>query len=264
MPADAPADRFDSTEPYYAAHRPGYGDRVLDYLASHFGLDADTRVLDLGCGAGQLAVPLAARTGEVVGVDPNAAMLEHAREFADSEDATNVEWLVGSDADLQGLAADIGTVRLATIGRAFHWMEQGRTLDHLHSLTADGGGVAIVTDREWLTRGTRDWQAAIHDTATDYLGDVPERTGPVSYDDDPWGELVAEHGFADVETRTFDLRREWSVEDALGYVFSLSFCAPASLGTDQSAFAADVRERLAAHDDPLVEETAVEVIAGRT
>lgn len=263
MPADAPATRFDSTEAHYAAHRPGYGERAVRYLADRFDLGAETRVLDLGCGTGQLAVPLAAHAGSVVGVDPNGTMLEYAREHADSEGRENVEWLLGSDADLPGLAADVGTVRLATMGRSFHWMDQGATLDHLHGLTDDDGGVAVVSDGEWLVRGTRDWQDAVYGTVTDYLDDVPDRTGPVSHDDDPWDELVADHGFDDVETRVFEFRREWRADDVVGYVFSLSYCAPSAFGDDADAFAADVRERLAAYDDPLVEDVAVQVITGR-
>ncbi|WP_336038017.1 class I SAM-dependent methyltransferase [Halobacterium yunchengense] len=261
MPPEPPAVRFESTESYYAAHRPGYGDAVVRYLVDRFDL-AGERALDLGCGPGQLAVPLAAHASEVVGVDPNPAMLDHARERAGAAGRENVRWLAGSDADLAGLAADVGTVRLATMGRAFHWMDQGRTLDHVHALTDDAGGVAIVTDGEWLVRGTEPWQDAVYDAVTEHLEDVPERTGPVDYDD-PWDELVADHGFRDVETRTFDLEREWTVEDAVGYVFSLSYCAPDDFGDEQAAFADDVRDRLADFDAPLSQTATVEVVAGR-
>ncbi|WP_353615266.1 MULTISPECIES: class I SAM-dependent methyltransferase [unclassified Mycobacterium] len=42
------------------------------------GLDGAGRLLDLGCGTGQLALPLAGHVTEAVGVDPEADMLTEA------------------------------------------------------------------------------------------------------------------------------------------------------------------------------------------
>ncbi|WP_431874551.1 class I SAM-dependent methyltransferase [Micromonospora marina] len=60
---------------YYARHRRGYPPGVLDALAAAFRLGADDTVVDLGCGTGQLSLPLADRVGTVVGVDPEPDML---------------------------------------------------------------------------------------------------------------------------------------------------------------------------------------------
>jgi hypothetical protein len=48
---------FVSAERYYAECRPGYGESTTRYLVDRFSLDTDARLLDLGCGAGQLASP---------------------------------------------------------------------------------------------------------------------------------------------------------------------------------------------------------------
>jgi SAM-dependent methyltransferase len=262
MPPEDPADRFASTENYYAAHRPGYGDEAIEYLAEQYELGQSSRALDLGCGAGQIAVPLAEHAGEVVGMDPNEAMLDHARDRAADAGRENIDWRVGSDADLPAVAPDLAPLDLTTMGRSFHWMNQARTLDALREYTAPGGGVALLNDPEWLRRGTADWQAAVYEMVCEFLADPPERTGPVSHDD-PWDEKLAAHGFREVETREFDLRRDWTVEGALGYVFSLSYCSPETFGDEQAAFADRVRERLAAFEEPLVQAATVSVIAGR-
>ena len=261
----APDDPFASAESHYAEHRPRYGDRPLDHLVERFGLGESSRALDLGCGAGQIAVPLAARVGRVVGLDPSDAMLAGAREQAERAGVENVEWIRGSDADLRGPLGDgLGPFDLTTIGRAFHWMDREPTLDRIRGLTAPGGGVAILGDTEWLTKGERAWQDEVYAVAASYLDDLPERIGPRTEPyDNPYDELLADHGFADVETATFERTREWAVDGVVGYVFSLSFCSPATFGDEKAAFEADLRERLDELGGPFEQDDEVRVIAGR-
>lgn len=259
-PADA--QRFESTEPYYAEYRPGYGEAAIQYLVDRFELDGSSRVLDLGCGTGQIALPLAAHAGEVVGMDPNEDMLEFARRRAAEAGRENVEWVVGSDADLR---EGLGPFRLVTMGRSFHWMDQERTLTRIRRLTEPDGGVAILTDEEWLTRGDREWQDDVYAVASDYLDDLPERTGPVEEYEEPWDELIQEHGFTDVEVTTFEVRREWTIDRIVGYVFSLSFCSPAVFGERRTEFEADLRASLQeSNREPFTQEATVEIISGRT
>lgn len=252
---------FASTEEYYADYRPAYGDDALGYLVDRFALDASARVLDLGCGAGQIALSLAPAVGEVVGMDPNEAMLRAARRRADEAGVENVAWVHGSDADLD---EELGRFRLATMGRSFHWMNQRPTLDRLHDLLDPDGGVALVTDREWLVRGDEAWTEAVYDLADEYLAGLPDRVDPDQVDyDDPWDELLEERGYVDVQTATFDLRREWRVDEVVGYVFSLSYCSPETFGQDKAAFENDLRAVLRDRGGPFVQDTVVQVISGR-
>ncbi|MFC7175783.1 class I SAM-dependent methyltransferase [Halosegnis marinus] len=229
------ADRFAGTEGYYAAYRPDYPDALVADLADGFALGADARVLDLGCGTGRLAVPLA-RHASVVGMDPNPTMLDRARGRADAAGVA-VEWVEGSDADLPPPG---GSLRLTTMGRSFHWMEATRTLRRLDRATEPGGGVALVGDPEWLVRGTEPWQEAVYEVVTEFVEDVPERTGPVTYDR-TWADVLAGSAFADTRVREYTVEREWTVEEAAGYVQSLSYCAGIE---DRAAFEAAVRDRL--------------------
>ncbi|WP_435347915.1 class I SAM-dependent methyltransferase [Haloarchaeobius sp. HRN-SO-5] len=259
---DEAADIFAGTEEYYASHRPGYGEETVAFLRERFDLDGSERVLDLGCGAGQIAIPLASHVGSVVGMDPNEAMLRQAEARAAEAGVENVEWVVGSDADVD---ADLGTVDLTTMGRSFHWMDQAATLDRIHDVTAPGGGggVAIVTDGEWLTKGTEPWQETVYAVADRYLDDLPERVHPDDVDYDPWDELVASRGFDDARTDVVEFDREWDVDGIVGYVFSLSFCSPERFGDDAADFEADLRETLADDDaDTFVQHVTVSVVTG--
>jgi len=188
-------------------------------------------------------------------------MLQEARRRADEAGSENVEWVVGSDSDLDD---DMGPFRLTTMGRSFHWMDQEETLKRLRSMTVPGGGVAILNDDEWLTRGERGWQDEVYAVADEYVDGLPDRTGPVEYDG-PWDEKVAAYGFDDVEVATFETDREWDVDDIVGYVFSLSFCSPGTFGDERESFENDLRARLSEMEgEPFVQRAETKIIAGRT
>lgn len=252
---------FRSTEAYYAEHRPGYGDAAIDYLCERFALDESSRVLDLGCGAGHITVPLAAHVAEIVGMDPNEEMLREARKRAEKAGRENIEWMVGSDADV---GDELGKFALTTMGRSFHWMNQERTLERLYSMTEPGGGVALVGDDEWFTRGTKEWQDEVYALADEYIEELPERTGPIEYDD-PWDELIADFGFTDVAVTTFEFEREWRVDSIIGYLFSLSYCSPDTVGERKNSFEDDLRALLNERDEAaFVQDAEVQIISGRT
>ncbi|GAA3657687.1 class I SAM-dependent methyltransferase [Lentzea roselyniae] len=101
---------------YYAKFRPGYPPPVIDALVAELGLTGGDVVLDLGCGTGQLAVPLSARVRRVLAVDPEPDMLAHAPKLP------NVEWRVGSDADVP----ELGRFDAVVVGQALHWMDHER------------------------------------------------------------------------------------------------------------------------------------------
>jgi len=60
---------------HYRCGRPAYSPELEAVLARETGLDGNGRLLDVGCGPGVLTVRLAHLFGQVVGLDPDAAML---------------------------------------------------------------------------------------------------------------------------------------------------------------------------------------------
>jgi trans-aconitate methyltransferase len=66
---------FAGTAWHYARYRPGYPQPFLNDLVERFHLDGTQRLLDLGCGTGQLTIPLAVHVAEAVGMDPEPEML---------------------------------------------------------------------------------------------------------------------------------------------------------------------------------------------
>lgn len=63
------------------------------------------RALDFGCGVGRITRALAARFGEVVGLDASRTMVDHARRI--NEDVPNASFLAGSLAELEPGSFDL-------------------------------------------------------------------------------------------------------------------------------------------------------------
>ncbi|HMM43439.1 MAG TPA: methyltransferase domain-containing protein, partial [Thermomicrobiales bacterium] len=92
-------DLFAGTAWYYARYRPGYPPEMIDWLVEQMALDGTGRLLDLGCGTGQLILPLAPHVTAAIGMDPDIDMLAEAAAAAMRMGIENVEWVAGrSDA----------------------------------------------------------------------------------------------------------------------------------------------------------------------
>jgi len=68
-----------TTAQLYAKYRRDLPAAQAAALAEQFGLRPDDVVVDLGCGTGQLAVPLRPHCAAVIGIDPEPAILVELR-----------------------------------------------------------------------------------------------------------------------------------------------------------------------------------------
>lgn len=65
--------------------------KIIHYLSHHGGLERELEILDIGCGPGNYALPLASRARRVVALDPAGEMLALLKERAAKEGVTNIE-----------------------------------------------------------------------------------------------------------------------------------------------------------------------------
>ena len=89
-PYDAWADIYDAVYSYVVEDIPFY----LDAAKS-----AGGKVLELGCGTGRIAIPIAQSGIDIVGLDYSAPMIERARQKADAAGASNLTLLRGDMRD---------------------------------------------------------------------------------------------------------------------------------------------------------------------
>jgi SAM-dependent methyltransferase len=147
--------RFRTAAKYYLSGRPAYAALLIHRVVELCGLNAAHRILDLGCGPGQLAIAFAPFVREVTALDPEPEMLEVARRSASSA-CPNVHFIQGGSGDL---SLGLGRFQAVTIGRAFHWMDRAQTLKVLDGMIQPEGAVVLfgdshpeVPDNAWHTR----------------------------------------------------------------------------------------------------------------
>jgi len=242
---------FEGAAPHYRYGRPPYSPQLEAVLAEELGLDGTGRLLDGGCGPGILTVRLAHLFEEVVGLDPDAAMLAEGRRAAHELGITNIRWVYALAEELPDAAP--GPYRLVTFGSSFHWTDEARVAEAVYDMLEPGGALALVVHTVEgrpipLGPGLPPIpHAELEAVVEKYLGSI-RRAGQGM-------APVREHKFEDVLVRTRfgeprsifvpgipDLVRD--TESVLSGYFSFSSSAPHLFGDRAEDFAAEVRELL--------------------
>lgn len=120
-PKKSALELFGGTHKYYAKYRPGIPEEVISIIVKHFNIKPSDRILDIGCGTGQVALAMEGKCGEMVCMDPDPEMLKQAKKDTKIPKLKLV-WINRDAKDLGDLKKDVGTFKVATICRAFHWM----------------------------------------------------------------------------------------------------------------------------------------------
>lgn len=240
-----PKNIFKGTAWYYARYRPGYPKKFFGRVVKTFKLNGDGRLLDLGCGPGQLAIPLARYFEEVIAMDPDAAMLKEGKLAGKKAKVKNIAWKKGTSADLR---ASMGKFRLVVMGRSFHWMDQKKTLVTLYKMIEPGGGVVIVSEGRgygaW-TQGSGGWRAALNATVQKYLG--PRRRAGSGYYGEPkkrFENFIRESPFKTYTVYRQKVKNTWDLEGMIGYSYSRSSSSKPLFGRNVRAFERDLKEAL--------------------
>ena len=232
---------FRTAAPYYTRYRTAYPPQLIARLARATGIDRDARVLDLGCGPGTVAIPLAAHAGEVVAVDREPAMIAELRRAA----PPNVVVVEGRAEDVD---ESRGSFRLATAGRSFHWFDAPFVLEQLTAVTP---AVALLGD------DSRDSEAQSLTLAiAAELMDAPAIQRPkIRYED-----ILRAGPFSDVEVISVEVERTWTPDELIGMAYSTSAASPERLGDRREEFEVRVRTELQSEYRELV---GVDAVLGR-
>lgn len=123
-------------------NRPPYPEETIGILADLLPRDC-RRALDVGCGTGCIARPLAALVDVVDALDMSAAMLKEGRALPGG-DRPNLRWVHGAAEDAP-LDPPYGLVVAAA---SFHWLDWDVVLPRFSRALTPDGVFAVVQSRE--------------------------------------------------------------------------------------------------------------------
>jgi len=161
------------------------------------------RVLDIGCGNGATSRAAARRAanGRVVGVDISGPMVARARERADAEGVSNVEF-VHADAQDHEFAGDAGSfdVVISRFGVMF-FADPVAAFANLAAMLRPGGRVAFVC---WQSLFANQWVAVPAAALLPIVGPSepppPDAPGPFAFADfDRVRSILDAAGFTSIE-----------------------------------------------------------------
>lgn len=259
MIAPIPFDprRFRDAAAHYLEGRAPYPEALIARVALLSGLGPADRVLDLGCGPGQLAGAFAPRAAAVVGVDPEPEMLR----IAAARGVPNATWMAGSSYDI---GPQLGHFRLVVIGRAFHWMDRPDALRRLDAIVEPQGAVALFGDQHPAVPENA-WHAPWRAVRDRYTRPGSARAWRRSPDWVPHELVLLESSFARLERIGVIERRCIPAETLVARALSMSSTSRTALGEQVQAMAADLRAAVApfVHDGTIAEVVESEALIAR-
>jgi SAM-dependent methyltransferase len=251
--------KFAGTESFYSLYRSGYPRGLIERVAALMDLSRSSRVLDLGCGPATLACAFSPFVGEVIGLDPEAGMIEEGRRVCQ---IPNVKLKLGGSFDLTGAT---GKFDLVAIGRAFHWMDRDDVLIRLDGKVTAGGAVALFSAprvKAEENRWREDFDRVIAEFAPEDYTKTARMTEPgvASHE-----SILLRSAFPHLERIGLIVRGRLSVDDAVGRAFFMGGTSPAVLGDRVVRFEEALRAALEPHlrDGALVEITEPQALVAR-
>lgn len=130
---------FDQAAAAYDEARPGYPRELIDKLVEAAQLPTRAHILEIGCGTGQITVPLAVRGFEIVAVELGANLARMAAANLKSYPRARV-----IHADFEMWTWDHEPFDLVLSAQALHWIDPEIGYPKIRHLLTDSGQLAVV------------------------------------------------------------------------------------------------------------------------
>lgn len=227
----------------YDKYRPSYPADVLNLLKNEFGLNANSKVLEIGCGTGQFTQLIAPIGCDIDAVDISNEMISYAKSKLDQP---NVKFY---NASFEDFATEPNKYDFIVSATAFHWVTPIARLNQTAKVLKDDGLLCYFYNHNDFQTSTEPVRLAIQ-AVYDRLVTRDKETKKVKVLEDKVNDLSKELDQAQTFNKAgfyaFDNTVTYSTEDYIGVLGTYSY--QNTLPTEQrKQLFAGIREAVNAH-----------------
>jgi SAM-dependent methyltransferase len=246
---------FVGTAEYYTIGRPPYSAELAGTMARELSLNGAGQLLDVGCGPGVLALPLAGLFEQVTALDPERGMLREGQRRCEQAGIGNVHWVEAVAEDIPALG--LSPCRVVTFGQSFHRVRRLEVAEAVFDLLAPGGSLVLISHEVNGRPRPADAgyppipHSAIRQLVIDHLGEGARRYLETWNEGQParFEDTLVQTRFGGSRTIYApgrpDLIRD--IDTIVADTFSKSYSAPRLFGDRLPDFEADLRCLLREH-----------------
>ncbi|MBX0358464.1 methyltransferase domain-containing protein [Halobacillus sp. Nhm2S1] len=167
-------------------------------------------VLDIGTANGLFARDIARQGSRVTGIDLSSDLINQAREV-NIKERLPIEYMKGNAEDLP---FDNTSVEAVTAVYCWHWFNRPNVANEVYRVLEDGGRMAIV-NYDWLP--SRSDIALSTQTLIEEFNPQANKSNKLKIYPE-WIEDLYTAGFSDVETFSFDVNIQYTLEHWIGRI----------------------------------------------
>ncbi len=148
---------FDSAADYYNATRPSYPRGLVNNLIFKTGITANSQVLEIGTGTGQLTLELAKRGINLHGIEIGRKLAEITAHRVFPYINATIE-----TGDFETMKIDVDSYDLIVFATSYKWLDPSRRVELISSVLRNNGCVAII-ETHHVNGGTKEFFADSQD-----------------------------------------------------------------------------------------------------
>jgi SAM-dependent methyltransferase len=212
--SDALSRQFDDAAQLYDEVRPRYPEEIVERIIALAALHAHARILEVGCGTGQMTLPFAKRGYAVVALDQGARLAALAAQHCQPYPQVRV-----MPCAFEAWQDTAGSYDVFLSAQAFHWIEPQYGLARAAELLKTGGTIALVWTLD-RSQGSAFWQATqpIYDTYNPVTSSARPQAGHTTYAE----ALRASRQFVGVHEVRHGWTKRYSSEEYLKLLWTFS------------------------------------------
>lgn len=199
---------FDNNVLEYDRLRPKYVEEMYEKIIQYSNLNKDSKILEIGCGAGQATERFLKTGAELFAIEPGKKMVSFVSEKFSNYDNFKIMNSLFEKVDIQSEHYDL--VFSAT---AFHWVDEEVGYKKIYDALKHNGTIALFWNKPFLNKKDDPLHREIQEIYKKYR---PSENEPVEFDYEVYEKRkskIENNGFRSIEFNIYEGFREYNSQD---------------------------------------------------